>query len=147
MRQKKLQKELIQKDIDALEREKSNSIKKNNNLKILKNIGAIFTGTYLHYRQVTKKAIVETNIVENVKSKRVRIVKIEEEEKNIHYKLFNEYFINYQNPSDMYKKFRNTEGEQNEERVFLIREVLNKRKKTLKMCLKIKHLRLKRTKR
>ena len=104
-------KELIQKDINAQEREKSNSIKKNNTLKILKNIGAIFTGTYLHYRQVTKNAIVETNIVENVKSKRVRIVKIEEEEKNIHYKLFNEYFINYRNPSDMYKKFRNTEGE------------------------------------
>ena len=55
MRQKKLQKELIQKDIDALEREKSNSIKKNNNLKILKNIGAIFTGTYLHYGEVPKK--------------------------------------------------------------------------------------------
>ena len=104
-------KKLIRKDIDALEREKSYSINKNNILKILKNIGAIFTGTYLHYRQVTKKAIVETNIVENVKSKRVRIVKIEEEEENIHYKLFNEYFINYRNPSDMYKKFRNTEGE------------------------------------
>ena len=50
-----LYKELIQKDIDALEREKSNSIKKNNNLKILKNIGAIFTGTYLHYGEVPKK--------------------------------------------------------------------------------------------
>ena len=48
-------KELIQKDIDALEREKSNSIKKNNILKILKNIGAIFTGTYLHYGEVPKK--------------------------------------------------------------------------------------------
>ena len=46
---KKLYKELIQKDIDVLEREKSNSIKKHNILKILENIGAIFTGTYLHY--------------------------------------------------------------------------------------------------
>ena len=81
MRQKKLQKELIQKDIDALEREKSNSIKKNNNLKILKNIGAIFTGTYLHYGEVPKKAIVERNIAENVKLKRRRIAEIEEEEK------------------------------------------------------------------
>ena len=44
-----LYKELIQKDIDALEREKSNSIKKNNILEILKNIGAIFTVTYLYY--------------------------------------------------------------------------------------------------
>ena len=55
MRQKKLYKELIQKDIDALKREKSNSIKKNNILEILKNIGAIFTGTYLHYGEVPKK--------------------------------------------------------------------------------------------
>ena len=46
---------MIQKDIDALKREKSNSIKKNNILEILKNIGAIFTGTYLHYGEVPKK--------------------------------------------------------------------------------------------
>ena len=74
-------KELIQKDINAQEREKSNSIKKNNTLKILKNIGAIFTGTYLHYGEVPKKAIVERNIAENVKLKRRRIAEIEEEEK------------------------------------------------------------------
>ena len=59
-------KKLIQKDIDALEREKSYSINKNNILKILKNIGAIFTGTYLHYGEVPKKAIVERIIAENV---------------------------------------------------------------------------------
>ena len=52
---KKLYKELIQKYIDVLEREKSNSIKKHNILKILENIGAIFTGTYLHYGEVPKK--------------------------------------------------------------------------------------------
>ena len=63
-------KELIQKDINAQEREKSNSIKKNNTLKILENIGAIFTGTYLHYGEVPKKTIVERNIAENVKLKR-----------------------------------------------------------------------------
>ena len=51
----KLYKKLIQKDIDALEREKSNSIKKHNILKILKNIGAMFTGAYLHYGEVLKK--------------------------------------------------------------------------------------------
>ena len=52
---KKLYKELIQKDIDALEREKSNSIKKYNILKILKNIGAIFPGNYLHYGKLPIK--------------------------------------------------------------------------------------------
>ena len=46
----KLYKELIQKDTDPLEREKSNSIKKDNVLKILDNIDAIFTGAYLHYK-------------------------------------------------------------------------------------------------
>ena len=50
-----LYKELIQKDIDALEREKSNSIKKYNILKILKNIGAIFPGNYLHYGKLPIK--------------------------------------------------------------------------------------------
>ena len=52
---KKLYNELIQKDSDALETDKSNSIKKNNILEILKNIGAIFTGTYLHYGELPKK--------------------------------------------------------------------------------------------
>ena len=48
-------KELIQKDFHVLEREKSNSIKKHNVLKSFENIGAIFTGTYLHYGEVPKK--------------------------------------------------------------------------------------------
>ena len=52
MRQKKLYKELIQKDIDALTREKSNSIKKHNILQTLNNVGTIFTGGYLHYKEV-----------------------------------------------------------------------------------------------
>ena len=55
---KKLYKDLIQKDIDALEREKSSSIKKHNILKILDNIGAIFTGVYLHYGEVPKETII-----------------------------------------------------------------------------------------
>ena len=90
MRQKKLYNELIQKDIDVLEREKSNSIKKHNILKILENIDAIFTGTYLHYGEVPKKTIVERCITESVKLRKGRIAEIEGEEKDINYEFFNE---------------------------------------------------------
>ena len=73
---KKLYKEFIQKDIDELEREKSNSIKKNNILEILKNIDAIFTGPYLHQRELPKKTMLEKNIAESVKLKERRIAEI-----------------------------------------------------------------------
>ena len=74
-------KKLIQKDIDALEREKSNSIKKHKILKILDNIGAIFTGAYLHYGEVPKRTIVERSIAKKVKLRREKITEIKEEEK------------------------------------------------------------------
>ena len=57
--------------------------------------------------------------------------------------MFKEYFTYYQNPSDMYEKLRMTEGEKNEDQVYVIKKVLDKKKKSLKMCLKIKNLRLK----
>ena len=48
----------------------------------------------------------------------------------------------------MYKKLRKTEGERMEDQVHLIEEVINKmKKKPLKICLNIKELRLKRTRR
>ena len=79
--------ELIQKDIDALKREKSNSIKKYNISKILGNVDAIFTGVYFHYKDVPKKTIVERSIAKKVKLRREKIVEIKEEEKNINNKL------------------------------------------------------------
>ena len=45
---KNLYKELIRKDIDALENKKSNDAGIYNTLQILNNVGAIFTGSYLH---------------------------------------------------------------------------------------------------
>ena len=92
------------------------------------------------------KKIVERNISEKVKLRRRRIAEIKKEEKNIDYKLFKEYFTYYQNLSDMYEKLRMTEGEKNEDQVYVIKKVLDKIKKSLKMCLKIKNLRLKRIK-
>ena len=61
--------------------------------------------------------------------------------------MFKEYFIIYQSPSNMYKELQEMgEGTRNEDRVYLIKKVLNRMKKVKKMCLKIKKLRLKKTK-
>ena len=46
--------------------------------------------------------------------------------------MFKQYFTNYQTASDMYKKIRETEGKRNEDRVYLIKEVLNRMKKAIK---------------
>ena len=122
-------KKLLQKGIDALEREKSNNIKKHNILDILNNIGTLFTGAYMHCWDVPKETIFERTIVERLKLRKEKIAQIEKEEKNN--LLFKEYFTNYQWPSDMYKKFCKTEGARNENRVYLIKEVLNKMKKNI----------------
>ena len=65
-------KELIQKDFHALKREKGNSTKKNNILEIFENINAIFTGVYLHYKEVPKETISKRNIADRIKSRRQR---------------------------------------------------------------------------
>ena len=56
--------------------------------------------------------------------------------------MFKYCFIDYQTPSDMYKKLRETKGKTNEDQVDSIKEILDKILKKLKMCLKIKKLRL-----
>ena len=56
---KKLYNKLIQKDIDALEGEKRNDTRKYNILNILNNVGSIFIGTYLHYKDVPKETMFE----------------------------------------------------------------------------------------
>ena len=40
----------------------------------------------------------------------------------------------------MYKKLHETEGEKNEDRIQLIKKVLNRMKKVIKMCLKKENL-------
>ena len=68
-----------------------------------------------------------------VKLRRRRIAEVEEEEKNtINNKFFKEYFTNYRSPSDMYKNLSMTEGERNEDQVYLIKKVLDKMKETIK---------------
>ena len=75
---------------------------------------------------------IEESIAKRVTLRREKITEIEREEKNINNELSKEYFTNYRSPSDMYKKLRKREGEINENRVYLIKEVLNRMKKVIK---------------
>ena len=68
--------------------------------------------------------------------------KIKKEEKNIDNLLFNCYFIKYQNPSDMYKKLRETKGNKNEDHVYSIKKVLDQIKNSIKV---LKNIWLKKT--
>ena len=67
----------------------------------------------------------EESIAERVK------LKIKKEKKKTT-NLFKYYFTNYQNPSDIYKKLRETEGKENEDQIYSIKEVLNKVKEKIK---------------
>ena len=65
---KKLYNKLIQKDTDALTKEKSNDNKKYNILNILNNVGSIFIAdTYLHYKDESKETMFKRSIAERIK--------------------------------------------------------------------------------
>ena len=98
---KKNYKELIQKNIDALEREKSDDIRKYNILNIVNNVGSIFTDTYLHYKDVPKARMFERSIAGRTKLRRGRFDEIKRKEKNKNNELFIAYFTDYQSPSNM----------------------------------------------
>ena len=123
--------ELIQKDIDALEREKSDEIEKYNILDILNNVGSIFTGAYFHYKNVPKETTFARTITERTKLRRERSDEIERKERNINNELFKAYFTDYQIPSNIYKKLSREKGAVNEVRVDSIKKVLTKLQKTI----------------
>ena len=75
---KELYNELIQKYVDAIERKKSNNTKKHNILKILNNVGTIFTGTYLHHKDVPKKTMFERSIAVRTKLRKEKVDEIKE---------------------------------------------------------------------
>ena len=104
---------------------------KNNILKILENIDAIFTGTNLHYRELPKKTIVERNITEGVKLRKQRLDIINKKKENINNELFNHYF-RYLNQSIMLKRLRDASDERNKDLVESINEKLNKMKNIVK---------------
>ena len=114
-------------------------------LNILENIESIiFDGVYLHY--FDKPKITKESIAKRTKLRRQRIDVFKEKEKNIDNKLFN-YYFNYSSPSNMLSKLSDASDEINKNRVNSINEKLTKIKIMLKMCLKMRHLRLKRMKR
>ena len=86
---------MIQKDIDTLEREKSNGFENNNVLNTLEKVGSIFTGSYLHYKNVPKETILERSIAERTKLRRGKLDEIKSKEQNINNELFKEYFTDY----------------------------------------------------
>ena len=51
-------------------------LKKYNVFNILKNVGSIFTGAYLHYKNVSKETMFERSIAERTKLKRGRLDEI-----------------------------------------------------------------------
>ena len=70
---KKLYNELIQKDTDALTNETSNDISKYNILNVLDNADSIFTGAYLHYKNVPKETMFERSITERIKLRKLMV--------------------------------------------------------------------------
>ena len=130
---KELYNELIQKDVDALTKEKSNDTRKYNTLNILHNVVSIFTGTYLHYKYVPKETMFERSIAERIKLRKERFDEIKTKEQNINNELFEAYFIDYQIPGSMYKKLSETKNAKiDKTRVSFIEKVLTKLKSPIK---------------
>ena len=95
-------------------------------MNILSNVGSIFTGAYLHYKNVPKETMFARSIAERTKLRRGRPDEIERKEQNIKYELFNCYFTDYQNTSSTYKKLSKTKVAVNEVRVDFIKKILSK---------------------
>ena len=136
----KLYKELIQKDFDALKREKSNSTKKNNILKIFENINAIFTGTYLHYGELFKETKFERSIADRVKLRKQKLDIINKNKEKINNELFKEYF-NYSNPDTMIRILKDS-GDEKKDMIELINKKLTKMKKIIKNVPKDKSFKI-----
>ena len=110
-------------DITRLKNPKSKGRNKRHKiLEVLENLESVFTGTYLHYKDVPSES--EESIAERTKLRRQRSDEIANKEKMIDLKLFREYF-EYLSPSDMYKNLNNTiASEKNEAQANVIKDNL-----------------------
>ena len=91
-----------------------------------KNLESVFTGVYLHHKDLSKEEKFERSLAERTKLIRRRSDEIERKEQNINNELFKAYFTDYQSPSSMYKKLSETKGAVNKFRVESIKKVLRK---------------------
>ena len=113
-----------------------------------KNLESVFTGVYLHHKDLSKEEKFERSLAERTKLIRRRSDEIERKEQNINNELFKAYFTDYQSPSSMYKKLIETENREiNKAGADLIKKVLTKLKRVIENHLKVMQLKLKRIKR
>ena len=119
----KLYSDLIPPDIIELEKMKGKSKEKRYSiLNVLKNLKLVFTGVYLHYKDVPSES--EESIVERTKLRRQRSDEIANKEKMINPEFLKKYF-EYLSPSDMHKKLNETIGsEENKAQVNAIKDKL-----------------------
>ena len=118
--------------------------KRLNILNIYSNIkSGIFNDVYFHY--FNKPKITEETIAERIKLRKKRLNIIDKNKKNIKNELFKHYF-SYLNPTIMLERLKNASDEKNKDMVELINKKLTKLKILLRMCLKIKYLKLKKMK-
>ena len=95
-------------DIAALEKSKSKSKDRRNNiLNVLKNLELVFNSVYLNYSDEPSET--EESITERTKLSRQRSDEVAKKEKMIDPNLFREYF-EYLSPSVMYKSLNKTTG-------------------------------------
>ena len=98
----------------------------------------------MRHQRLLKKVLITIkllkSIAERVKSKNERISEFKKRRKNIENELFKYYFIDYQKPSDMYKKLCETKDKINEDQVDLIKKILDKIKKEIKNAPKNKKI-------
>ena len=143
---RKLYKNLIEPKSIELTRAKNirGKNKRLNILNIYSNIkSGIFNDVYFHY--FNKPKITEETIAERIKLRKKRLNIIDKNKKNINNELFKHYF-SYLNPTIMLERLKNASDEKNKDIVELINKKLTKLKTLLKMCLKIKYLKLKKMK-
>ena len=143
---RKLYKNLIEPKSIELTRAKNirGKNKRLNILNIYSNIkSGIFNDVYFHY--FNKPNITEETIAERIKLRKKRLNIIDKNKKNINNELFKHYF-SYLNPTIMLERLKNASDEKNKDMVELINKKLTKLKTLLKMCLKIKYLKLKKMK-